>query len=146
MKILVTGAAGLIGSHLCDILVDKGYQVVGVDNLSFGNKNNIPSGVNFVKCNVESINDVCGELSIYKPFDIIFHLASYKKVWDGSVKSSDVMNINFNMTKAIVDKCLIDNSKLIFTSTSDIYGNSNTFLESDDITMGAPTNIRYSYA
>ena len=46
----------------------------------------------------------------------------------------------------MVDKALKDNSKLIFTSTSDIYGNSETFLEDSDITMGAPTNMRYSYA
>ena len=56
------------------------------------------------------------------------------------------MDVNYDMTRAIVKKALINKSKLIFASTSDIYGNSKTFLEDEDITMGAPTNIRYSYA
>ena len=49
MKVLVTGAAGLIGSHLCDTLIRKGHNVSGVDNLSFGNIKNIPDSVDFVK-------------------------------------------------------------------------------------------------
>ena len=47
MKILVTGAAGLIGSHLCDELLEIGCEVVGVDNLSYGNKENLPNHENF---------------------------------------------------------------------------------------------------
>ena len=50
------------------------------------------------------------------------------------------------MTQVITSKALVDNAKLIFASTSDIYGNSQTFKEDSDITMGPPTNIRYSYA
>lgn len=140
MKVLVTGAAGLIGSHLCDSLLEQNYDVYGIDDLSFGNKNNLSDHVTFFKDTVENTS------SVYGKFDIIYHLASLKKVWDGSISSCDVMDVNFNMTKAVVDKALKDNSKLIFTSTSDIYGNSETFLEDSDITMGAPTNMRYSYA
>ena len=47
MKILVTGAAGLIGSHLCDELLEIGCEVVGVDNLSFGKTENLPEHENF---------------------------------------------------------------------------------------------------
>ena len=140
MKILVTGAAGLIGSHLCDILVNKGHKVTGIDNLSFGNIDNINKNINFIKDKVQNIFQ-------YKDkYDIIYHLSSLKKVWDGSIYSYDVMLENFNMTQVITSKALVDNAKLIFASTSDIYGNSQTFKEDSDITMGPPTNIRYSYA
>ena len=47
MKILVTGVAGLIGSHLCDKLLEMGCEVVGVDNLSYGNTDNLPNHDNF---------------------------------------------------------------------------------------------------
>jgi UDP-glucose 4-epimerase len=50
------------------------------------------------------------------------------------------------MTKLLVQRCLQNKTKFIFASTSDIYGNSKTFCEDDNITMGAPTNVRYSYA
>ena len=140
MKILVTGAEGLIGSHLCDILVNKGHKVTGIDNLSFGNIDNINKNINFIKDKVQNIFQYTDK------YDIIYHLASLKKVWDGSIYSSDVMLENFNMTQVITSKALVDNAKLIFASTSDIYGNSQTFKEDSDITMGPPTNIRYSYA
>ena len=140
MKILVTGAAGLIGSHLCDILVNKGHKVTGIDNLSFGNIDNINKNINFIKDKVQNIFQYTDK------YDVIYHLASLKKVWDGSIYSSDVMLENFNMTQTITSKALVDNAKLIFASTSDIYGNSQTFKEDSDITMGPPTNIRYSYA
>tara|TARA_B100001059_G_scaffold218680_1_gene239091 strand:- start:8102 stop:9043 length:942 start_codon:yes stop_codon:yes gene_type:complete len=147
MEILITGAAGLIGSHLCDSLTRKGYIVSGVDNLSFGNINNIPNNVDFIKDDITSWQyHLHWNNFEYKKYDVIFHLASLKKVWDGSIASAEVMDVNYNMTKVLVNKCLTDGSKLIFASTSDIYGNSTFFKEDDNITMGAPTNLRYSYA
>ena len=140
MKILVTGAAGLIGSHLCDILINKDHEVTGIDDLSYGNVRNLHSKINFIEDKVENI------FKYEERYDVIYHLASLKKVWDGSIYSSDVMLTNFLMTDAITKKALRDGSKLIFASTSDIYGNSKTFLESDNLTMGPPGNRRYSYA
>ena len=151
MSTLVTGAAGLIGSHLCELLLSEGEDTAGMDNLSFGNHDTVidieqiegPADWDFRRGDVNNINRVWRKA---ETFSNIVHLASYKKVWDGSIKSSEIMDINFNMTKAVVDRCLSDNSKLIFASTSDIYGNSKTFSEDEPITMGPPTNIRYSYA
>lgn len=139
-SILVTGAAGLIGSHLCDNLIQEGHTVTGLDDLSFGNMENISEDVTFIQDSVENL------YKYNEKFDIIYHLASLKKVWDGSISSYNVMDVNFNMTKQVIEKATNDNSKLIFTSTSDIYGNSKTFSEDSHITMGPPTNIRYSYA
>lgn len=145
MKILVTGAAGLIGSHVTDLLLSKGYYVDGIDNLSYGTLDNLKkafrsNNFKFIQDNVENI------LNYKSRYDVVYHFASLKKAWDGSILSSDILDNNFEMTKILLQRCLQHKSKLIFASTSDIYGNSKTFKEDDDITMGAPTNKRYSYA
>ena len=49
MKVLVTGAAGLIGSHMCDLLVSNGHEVIAVDDLSYGNIDNINENVEFIE-------------------------------------------------------------------------------------------------
>jgi UDP-glucose 4-epimerase len=145
MKILITGAAGLIGSHTVDLLLNKGYNVDGIDNLSYGNLDNLKEA--FRSPNFKFIQDDVENLSkIKSKYDVIYHFASLKKAWDGSILSSDILDSNYNMTKIILQRCLEHKSKLIFASTSDIYGNSKTFKEDDDITMGPPTNKRYSYA
>ena len=139
MKTLVTGAAGLVGSHLCDILIQQGHEVVGIDDLSFGNIDNA-KGYRLIQDKVQNLH-----LYPYQ-YDIIYHLASMKKPIDGSLKSSSVMSENTAMIESVVNKCKQDNSYLVFTSTSDVYGNSDTFIESEPITIGPPTNERYSYA
>ena len=85
-RILVTGAAGLIGSHVVDLLLSKGYRVEGVDNLSYGCLDNLKDAFKspnfkFIQDNVENIN------SIKTRYDCIFHFASLKKAWDGSILS-----------------------------------------------------------
>lgn len=147
MKILVTGCAGLIGSHLLDFLLEKDYDVTGVDNLSYGTINNLIQAnsyekFKFYKKDIKEISKIFNE----KKFDIIFHLASMKKPWGGVVKSSKVIDDNYIMTREIVKYSIENNCFLIFTSTSDVYGNSESFLESEKITIGPPTNERYSYA
>ena len=119
MKILVTGAAGLIGSHLVDLLLEDGHSVVGVDDLSFGNRLNIlesskKNNYTFIKAKLQTIP------LLDQKFDIIYHLASMKKPIKGSLKSSYVMEENYSMTKIVVEEASRYGSHLIFTSTSDI--------------------------
>lgn len=145
MKILVTGAAGLIGSHLVDLLLEDGHSVVGVDDMSFGSRANLIEAQNnsnftLIKSKVQSVH------LLTQRFDVIYHLASMKKPFGGVIKSSKVIDENYEMLKSMVDESLKFGSHLIFTSTSDVYGNSETFLETDRIIIGPPTNERYSYA
>jgi len=140
MKIIVTGAAGLIGSHLVDKLLESNHHVIAIDNLSFGNINNC----NFPLEKIDLTIPNC--LSKFKNIDIICHLAAYKKAPKNSINSSDVMKVNFKMMDNILEYCSKSTTKLLFTSTSDIYGNSNTFTEDESLTIGPPNVERYSYA
>ena len=147
MKIMITGVCGLIGSHLADDLLSRGHQVIGVDNLSFGSLDNI-----FNACrnnNFKFINTDIRETNFYKydkNIDGVCHLAAYKKAQKDSINSSDVMLNNADMIQSVVNYVKTTSSVLIFTSTSDIYGNSECFLEDESITIGPPNIERYSYA
>ena len=147
MKIMITGVCGLIGSHLADDLLSRGHQVIGVDNLSFGSLDNI-----FNACrnnNFKFINTDIRETNFYKydkNIDVVFHLAAYKKAPKDSINSSDVMLNNADMIQSVVNYVKTTSSVLIFTSTSDIYGNSECFLGDESITIGPPNIERYSYA
>ena len=161
MKILVTGAAGLIGSHLCDELLSIGCEVVGVDNLSHGNKENLPNHENFRFLGTDCTDDfwrlsktcIC-EVSCdcdLSGFHYVFHLASYKKTYpkiefENKVTSSDVMINNSKMIKRISDFCKQDGARLIFTSTSDVYGSHETFNEEDSVSISKTDVERQSYS
>jgi len=147
--VLVTGAAGLIGSHLCDVLLERGYKVIGVDNLSYGSRDNLHIALNhnnfsFIESDVENIFIHY----FLNKIDAVFHLAAYKKAPKGAdISSYDIMKGNYNMMDAVLEICKnYKKPKLIFTSTSDIYGNSHDFNEDEQITIGPPTVERYSYA
>tara|TARA_B100000900_G_scaffold338310_1_gene300421 strand:- start:100 stop:1044 length:945 start_codon:yes stop_codon:yes gene_type:complete len=140
MNILVTGAAGLIGSHLVDRLIQNNHNVIAVDNLSFGNINNC----NFQLEKIDLTVSNC--LDKFNNIDIVCHLAAYKKAPKNTINSSDVMRVNFKMMDNILKYCSKTNTKLLFTSTSDVYGNSDTFTEDEPITIGPPNVERYSYA
>jgi len=154
MKILVTGVCGLIGSHLADELVKLGHKVIGVDNLSYGKKKNLHNIIdnkNFKLLELDVRNiDKNEVIKNEKDIDVIFHLAAYKKSYKNnanlSVVSSDVMINNVDMTKSIANLVQHIGCPLIYTSTSDVYGNSQNFLESESITIGPPNVERYSYA
>lgn len=154
MKILITGVCGLIGSHLAEELISMNHEVIGVDNLTYGSIKNLKNIANkenfkFINCDVRCI-DVDSFVSNNQNIDVVYHLAAYKKSYKSkskmSVVSSDVMLNNVDMTKSIIALVMKSNCHLIFTSTSDVYGNSKNFLEDESITIGPPTVERYSYA
>ena len=82
-KVLVTGGAGFIGSNLCEFLLKKKYKVNVIDDLSSGNKNNLPKKVNFF------LGDINNKKVLYKSSkncSVIFHLAA-KLVLQESLKN-----------------------------------------------------------
>jgi UDP-glucose 4-epimerase len=146
MKILITGASGFLGSNLTQLLLDSGHSIIGLDNLSYGELNNIAKFKNH-----PNYTFIHGDVLNYYNYnmlhvDVIVHLASQKiPRYDNSLRTIDENEL---MTRLIVRKCLADNIKLVFASTSDVYGkNPNVpFSENSDCVLGTSKVKRWAYA
>ena len=149
-RILVTGCAGLIGSHVVEMLLDKGHEVLGVDNLSYGTNMMEHENFVFLNCNLVDFWTEMDKKTItqnIRDIDAVFHLATLKKTFSGvGCDASDVMSNSISMAQTIKALCIYTNAFLVFSSTSDVYSNSDTFKETDRLTIGPPTIRRYSYA
>ena len=146
MKILITGAAGFIGSNLACSLLNRGHQVTGVDNLNYGFLRNIKkleTNSNFTFINGDIANPlILKDVKV----DVLVHLASQKiPRYTNALRT---LEENYLMLRNVVQKCLMDKSKIIFASTSDVYGkNPNIpFHENSDLVMGPTTVKRWAYA
>jgi len=122
-NILVTGGAGYIGSHVVNLLIDKGYKVTVIDNLVTGSFNLINKNADFYNTDIADkvkVNDILQN----KEFDIVMHFAGLIRV-DESVKEPEKYNeYNYVKAKLFLDNCIKNNlKKIIFSSTASVYGN-----------------------
>jgi len=125
-RVIVTGGAGFIGSHLTDKLVELGAHVTVIDNLSFGSKENINNEANFLQvdvCDYLTMKDI---ISSFKP-DLVFHLAANATTKETSMGWSDPASDyltnaggTLNVLKAVADTS--KNTHVIFTSSAAVYG------------------------
>lgn len=126
-KVLLVGGAGFIGSHLANELVEKGYDVVIVDNLLLGTKENIKhltkdNLIKFIEADFSVMEDVNKVFEEYK-FDIVFHLAANSDIQASEKNPSRDFKNTFLTTFNILENMRIHNvKKLFFASTSAIYG------------------------
>lgn len=125
--VLITGAAGLIGSRLAGWIVDNqpDWKVVGIDDLSGGYSSNVPRKVEFVEIDVNDDTMLEKVFSYHKP-TYVYHLAAYAA--EGLSPFIRKFNYNNNLvaTAAIVNKCIKHEvERLIFTSTMAVYGHGN---------------------
>ena len=123
MKILITGGAGYIGSHVSHLLVDRGYNVTIIDSLLTGNKKLIPKKAKFINSDISNVKKINKILQKYK-FDLVIHFAGLIRV-DESVKfPKKYIYNNYEKTKIFLNICLKNGlKKLIFSSTAAVYGN-----------------------
>ena len=122
MKCLITGCAGLIGSHMAEYLVGKGYEVSGIDNLSGGYKENVPEKVSFLKCDLSNQGHVHRIFEKIKP-DYVYHFAAYA----AEGLSPFIRNFNYSnnllCSVNVINECIKnDVKKIIFTSSMAVYG------------------------
>ena len=145
-EIIITGVAGFVGSNLAAKLLDENHVVTGIDNFSYGTRNNIRGLINnpnfrFYERNLahaDALEGLKGEM--------VVHLASQKiPRYSNALRTLDE---NAVMLKSVLAYCNSTNAKLVFASTSDIYGkNPNIpYSENSDIVLGPTTVKRWSYA
>ena len=146
-KVGVTGAAGFIGSHLCERLLAEGVEVVGVDDLSYGSIANIAAFLDDPGFRFEVL-DCTNRRELRTAFegcDAIAHLAAKKIPRFGGVLSTLEVNVG-GMSAACAVAMALD-ADLVFTSTSDVYGNGTPpYTEDGEIVLGPPTTKRWAYA
>lgn len=146
--VLVTGAAGLLGSHIVDRLLDRGYRVTGLDNLSMGSLDNLDRAVRhasftFVKADVRD----GAALEALEPHGAVVHMAAYKIEVPG-LKGTDILATNSFGTAAVLEKTRQWNGRFVFASTSDVYGRNPAlpFSEEASLVLGPSTVPRWGYA
>jgi len=147
---LITGGAGFIGSHLSEELLVKGHQVTIIDDLSTGKFENIEHLVenpNFHYA-IDTItnNNVLDRIA--SKCDVIYHLAAAVGVQLVVEKPVLTIETNFKGTEAVLKAALRYRSKVIITSTSEVYGKGDRlpFKEDDDVLFGPTVNSRWTYA
>jgi UDP-glucose 4-epimerase len=146
-RVGVTGAAGFIGSHVCEQLLDRGYEVIGVDDLSYGSISNLAGFMDHPKFQFEVL-DCTRQRELRLVFagcDSIAHLAA-KKIprFGGTLKT---LEVNVQGMDAAAEVALALDADLVITSTSDVYGNATPpFREDSELVIGPPTTKRWAYA
>jgi len=147
--ILITGAAGFIGSHLTDEMLRRGHRVIAFDNLSQGNLRNLEDArrhpaFSFVHGDVRDPETLRGAAA--QRLDMILHLAAFKIPRYG--KASDTLLVNSQGTLNVLRLAAERSSRFLITSTSDVYGKNPRipFAEDDDSVLGSPTVARWAYA
>jgi len=150
MRVLVTGGAGFIGSHLCEHLLSQGHRVLVIDDLSTGTIENIIhlKGNPRFEYSIASIMNVPVTAELVDRSDLIFHLAAAVGV--RLIVESPVHTIETNIrgTEIVLGLANKKKKKVIITSTSEVYGKSAKvpFVEEDDLVLGPTSKARWSYA
>jgi nucleoside-diphosphate-sugar epimerase len=123
-NILITGVAGFIGSNLAEFLLDKGHTVVGIDDLYYGVKEQVPGKVEFHKM------DICSEdiLDLFGDVDAVFHFAAKNCISDCQLDPVETAKINILGTVNVLEACRTNNvEKVILAESSAVYEGCDMF-------------------
>jgi UDP-glucose 4-epimerase len=116
-KVLVTGGAGFIGSHLCERLLSLNYDVYSIDNYFTGEKSNHINGVTYIEGSTSNIN----KLINFKP-SIVYHLGEYSRVEQSFEDIDKLWSYNKDGIFAVLQFCRENNSKIVYAGSSTKFG------------------------
>ena len=150
MRVLITGGAGFIGSHLADSLLREGHEVAVIDNLSTGSEENIAHllahpGFTFHHDTIFHLELIA---SLIGRCDIVYHLAAavgVKRIIQAPVETIET---NVAGSELVLRLAARHKRRIVLASTSEVYGKSTQlpFLEDGDLVLGATSQSRWSYA
>jgi UDP-glucose 4-epimerase len=146
--VLVTGAAGFIGSNLCRALLEGGHSVRGIDNLSQSTMLNLEPllGDPRFRFAREDVRDEAAVRRLAEGASALVHLAAFKIPRYGN--ALDTLLVNTHGTESLLKAAAATGARLLFASTSDVYGKNPRppFAETDDLHLGETTVKRWAYA
>ncbi|HEV2980551.1 MAG TPA: GDP-mannose 4,6-dehydratase [Solirubrobacteraceae bacterium] len=150
MRYLITGGAGFIGSHLSDLLLDRGHSVHVLDDLSTGRTENIEHLMRHgeFQCTIGSVADRRLVASVIGEADVIIHLAAavgVRLVVESPVRAIET---NVRCTEVLLEQADIVKKPVMLASTSEVYGKSDAlpFREDGDLQLGPTSKARWAYA
>jgi len=150
MRILITGGAGFIGSHLSDRLIADGHRITVLDNLATGRKENLSAHLG--GANLEFIQGSILDLplldGLIKNTEYVFHLAAAVGVFNIVNHPLDSLMTNIRGTENVLEAAHKYSRPVFVTSSSEVYGKniSDSLKETDDRVLGAPVKLRWSYS
>jgi UDP-glucose 4-epimerase len=148
MRVLITGGAGFIGSHLADHYVNAGHTVTLLDNFSTGSQSNIAhleGKVTTIDGDIRNI-ELIDQLT--KDSDLVLHMAAALGVNTILESPLESMSTNITGSEVVLNAATKHNKRIIIASTSEIYGKNpkQPLSETDDRVVGAPQKIRWTYS
>lgn len=149
MRVLITGGAGFIGSHLADACLERGDEVVVIDDLSTGSRDNVRHLLNDSRFRfiVDTVQNYSRLAELTDSCDVVFHLAGIvgvKLVIESPVRTIEA---NLQNTENVLKAASRTGKKVLLTSTSEVYGLSDQvpFSEDGNLVLGPTTKGRWSY-
>lgn len=149
-RVLITGGAGFIGSHLCDAYLGRGSNVIVLDDLSSGNERNLAAALQTGRCELV-VGDVRDEIvvqSLVERCDLVFHMAARIGLMLVVQSALRTLAANVDGTSVVLRQAAKYHRKILVASTSEVYGLSREFPSREDgaIVIGSPEKNRWSYA
>jgi UDP-glucose 4-epimerase len=148
VRVFITGGAGFIGSHLCDVLVARGDEVSILDNLSTGSKDNIAHLEGKIRVSQGDIRDQALVESLVSDSELVLHMAAALGVDNILENPIESISTNFYGSEVVLNAALKYDKRILIASTSEIYGKNTKqpLSETDDRVIGTPQKIRWSYS
>jgi UDP-glucose 4-epimerase len=148
VRVFITGGAGFIGSHLCDVLITRGDEVSILDNLSTGSKGNITHLEGKIKVSQGDIRDQALVESLVTNSELVLHMAAALGVDNILENPIESISTNFYGSEVVLNAALKYDKRILIASTSEIYGKNtkHSLSETDDRVIGTPQKLRWTYS